>query len=85
MILDDTNSSGVTITGSWTDRHPVSGYYGSNYLHDNDTGQGTKNVLYSPTLPVSGMYQVYINYTSCCESRHQCAGGLSPIPGPLRP
>ena len=77
VIQDNSDSSGVTITGSWTAGTGVAGYYGTNYLYDNGLGQGTSNVLYSPTF-AAGVYQVYINYTSYSNRADQRARDRHP-------
>jgi hypothetical protein len=63
-IVDDASSSGVTITGAWTSSTATGGYYGRDYLHDGDTGEGTKSVRFSPTLPKAGIYEVDLHWTA---------------------
>jgi hypothetical protein len=57
-VILDNNSSGVTVTGTWTASTGAGGYYGSDYLHDGNTGKGTKTVRFTPTL-AGGTYNVY--------------------------
>lgn len=64
IIMDNTDTSGVTITGSWTTSTGVSGYYGSNFIHDTNGGKGTKSVRYTPTITVPGAYEVYARWTA---------------------
>lgn len=65
IIIDNTDTlNGVTITGSWLPSTFVTGFWGINYIHDNNTGQGTKSIRYSPMLPAQGFYEVFIRYTS---------------------
>jgi beta-glucanase (GH16 family) len=63
VIMDNTDASGVLITGTWTASTATQGYYGSNYLHDGNTGQGTKSVCFTPTLPSAGNYEVFARWT----------------------
>jgi hypothetical protein len=63
-ILDNTSSSGVSLTGTWTASTGSAGYYGSNYLHDGDTGKGSKRITYTPNLPTTGSYTVYARWTA---------------------
>ncbi len=63
IVLDNTSSTGVAITGAWTSSTSTSGYIGTDYLHDGDTGQGTKSVRYTPTLPKAGFYEVDLHWT----------------------
>jgi parallel beta-helix repeat protein len=65
IVLDNTNSIGVTISGSWIFSTSTAGYVGNGYLHDNNTGAtGGKSVRFSPTLPTGGTYAVYGTWTS---------------------
>jgi hypothetical protein len=57
-ILDNT-SNRVSITGTWITSTGAAGYYGANYLHDDNTGKGSKRVTYTPDLPTTGTYVVY--------------------------
>ena len=66
-VQDNTDATGVTITsgtGGWIPSSSVPGYIGTNYLHDGDTGKGTKSVQYTPTLSESGTYNVYMRWTA---------------------
>jgi regulation of enolase protein 1 (concanavalin A-like superfamily) len=57
----DNGSAGVTVTGSWTTATSPTGFQGTNYLHDNNAGKGTKKVRYAPTL-AAGVYAVSVRY-----------------------
>lgn len=65
VILDNTSPTGVTIlpAGSWGSSTAVAGYYGTNYIHDGNTGGG-KSVRFTPTLPATGNYEVFAWWTS---------------------
>ncbi|KKL86189.1 hypothetical protein LCGC14_1947220, partial [marine sediment metagenome] len=67
VILDSEDGSGITIVGSWTNSTYTSGYLGSNYKHDGNSGQGTKSVTFTPNLPVSGTWQVSMNWTAAAS------------------
>jgi hypothetical protein len=62
-ILDNNSPGGVTITGAWTTSTATGGYYGSNYLHDGNTGKGSKTVRYTPNL-AGGTYKVYAKWSA---------------------
>jgi len=62
IILDNTSSTGVTITGAWTASTSSPGYYGSNYVHDGNTAKGSKSIRFTPTIPTSGRYDVYLRW-----------------------
>ncbi|WP_169513390.1 Ig-like domain-containing protein [Flexithrix dorotheae] len=64
IILDNADASGITTTGSWIASSHTSGYHGSDYLHDNNSGQGTKSVTYTTTVPSSGDYEISLRWTS---------------------
>lgn len=64
IIVDNTDATGVTITGDWTASTASPGYYGSNYIHDRNAGQGTKSVRFTPTLPAAGSYEVSARWTT---------------------
>jgi hypothetical protein len=64
QILDNT-SAGVTITGSWTSTTGGTGpYYGSDALHDQNSGKGSKSVRFTPTISEAGTYEVFTRWTS---------------------
>lgn len=64
IVMDNSDSSGVTVTGAWTASTSTSGYYGTNYLHDGNTAKGVKSVLFQATTPSAGDYKVYLRWTS---------------------
>jgi len=64
IIVDNSQTSAVTITGSWVTSSASPGYEGSNYLHDNNAGKGSKSVTFTPTIPTTGNYQVFMRWTS---------------------
>jgi FAD dependent oxidoreductase len=64
IIIDNSDATGVAITGAWIASSATAGYYGSDYLHDNNAGQGTKSVRYTPTIPQTGTYEVFARWTT---------------------
>tara|TARA_R100000027_G_scaffold67737_2_gene68328 strand:+ start:989 stop:3772 length:2784 start_codon:yes stop_codon:yes gene_type:complete len=56
LVLDDASASGVTIIGDWKASSAVAGYYGSSYLHDQDSGKGEKLVAFEFTAQSAGDY-----------------------------
>ena len=64
VIVDNADATGVTITGYWVASTSTAGYYGSNYLGDNNAGKGTKSVCFTPTIPSAGTYEVYARWTA---------------------
>jgi len=64
IILDDTDTTGVQIIGSWTSSAATAGYYGSDYRHDGNTNKGLDSVIFTPSLPQAGSYQVFARWTA---------------------
>jgi autotransporter-associated beta strand protein len=65
IVVDNSAGTGVTLTGAWTVSTGLAGFYGANYLHDDNTGAtGGKSVRFTPTLPFSGRYDVYMRWVS---------------------
>lgn len=63
IVVDNSDTTKVTITGDWISSTASPGFYGADYLHDNNAGQGTKSVRYTPVLPAAGTYDVYARWT----------------------
>ncbi len=61
VIVDNLEA---TLVGTWLSGTHVSGYYGTNYIHDNDTGQGTKTAQFVPELTGTGSYEVFVRWTA---------------------
>ncbi|WP_168122345.1 glycoside hydrolase family 9 protein [Paenibacillus sp. HB172176] len=59
VIVDNADVTGVTLTGSWDVGSSQTDRYGDDYLHDNQTGKGSKSVAFAADLEVSGTYNVY--------------------------
>jgi len=62
IIKDNSDATGVVKTGSWTSStsSPSANYYPPNYWHDSNTGTtGGKKVVFTPTIPAAGNYDVY--------------------------
>ena len=62
-VVDNTNSRLVTITGSWTSASSAAGFYGTDYLHDGNTGQGTKQVFFKIPSGLTDLQRVYLRWT----------------------
>ena len=62
IVIDNTDTTRVTLTGSWSTSATTPGYYGANYLHDGNTGSG-KSVRYTPNL-AAGDYEVFVRWTA---------------------
>jgi len=64
IVGDNVGAQGVTVTGAWTPSTFNSGFVGTNYFTDGNSGKGTKSVAWAPTIPVAGSYQVYARWTA---------------------
>ncbi len=62
VIVDDADSTGVSIVGTWTSSSSTSGYYGSDYLHDGNANKGLDSVTFTPTLSQGVSYQVFARW-----------------------
>ncbi|WNR42868.1 polysaccharide lyase family 8 super-sandwich domain-containing protein [Paenibacillus roseipurpureus] len=60
LIMDNSDSSGISQIGTWTGSTAAAGYYGSNSVHDGNTGKGTKSFTFTPNFTATGEYQVYM-------------------------
>jgi hypothetical protein len=60
VVVDNSDFSGVTTSGTWSASVSSPGYWGMNYLFAGTSG--TASVAYTPNLPVTGNYQVYATW-----------------------
>ena len=64
-VLDNADVTGVKLFGSWVSGTTAPGYYGTDYLSDNNTGSsGGKAVRFTPNLALAGNYNVYLRWTA---------------------
>ena len=61
IIVDNLQAE---ILGDWLGSTSRSGYYGANYIHDQNAGKGAKSVVFRPNLPAAGNYDVYLRWTT---------------------
>jgi beta-glucanase (GH16 family) len=64
IVMDNAYATGVTITGDWLTSTATDPYYKSNYLHDNNSGKGSKSVSYNPVLNQAGKYEIFAYFPS---------------------
>ena len=84
IIVDDADSTGVTITGSWSLPTQGYNYYKTGYLSDNKSGKGQKSVRFTPTLPSSGTYAVYARWPNF-SGDEGAEGGIGAYPSASTP
>ncbi len=68
VIVDNGDTTGVTITGRWTPSTAAPGYVGTNYLYDDPTQRGTSSVRFTPAVPAAGLYQVFLRWRASMSS-----------------
>jgi hypothetical protein len=61
IIVDNANCVKV---GTWPHSTGIAGFQGVNYIHDDNTGKGSKTATFTPNLPVAGTYNVYARWTA---------------------
>ncbi|NJM16326.1 MAG: hypothetical protein HC896_13965 [Bacteroidales bacterium] len=83
IILDNSAATGITLEGSWSTSTSSTGYIGTNYLHDGNTGKGTKSVTYVPDLPVAGNWEVFVRYTSASNRASNVPVEICPGDAPV--
>ncbi|GHC05801.1 sulfatase-like hydrolase/transferase [Cerasicoccus arenae] len=64
QVIDNDDTLAVTVTGEWKHSSSTSGYIGSDYIHDLNSGQGTKSVTFLFTAGLSSSYTVDMRWTS---------------------
>ena len=64
IILDGEQPSGVTIVGGWATSTSNPGYWGANYLHDQNLNKGTKSVRYSVFFAQESAFTVHLRWTA---------------------
>jgi hypothetical protein len=63
MVIVDNGGSGYSTTGTWTDSTAASYYWGTNYQYTAVSATETATSQYTPNIPQSGYYTVYVYYT----------------------
>ncbi len=64
IIMDNKDAQGVQIIGSWTESKFNHTYYNANYLHDDNKEKGQKRVMFTPTIPKTDEYRIFIKHTT---------------------
>ncbi|RYD47011.1 MAG: hypothetical protein EOP83_28720, partial [Verrucomicrobiaceae bacterium] len=63
-VVDNTDTALVALTGAWISGTSSAGFIGADYVHDNNAGQGTKQVAYSIPAGTTGMQRIFLRWTS---------------------
>jgi len=64
VVVDNANYYGVARTGHWTSAAGVGGFFASDFDLDDGKSDGTATFRFTPTLPKTGKYTVYLRYTA---------------------
>jgi hypothetical protein len=60
VVVDNTQAK---LTGDWASSASISGFVGSEYLHDNNVQKGILSATFTPKLPRPGFYEIRVYYT----------------------
>jgi hypothetical protein len=63
-VIDNSDTGLVTPTGTWLASAATPGFTGIDYLHDDNTGRGTKSVFYRLPAGNTGLQSVFLRWTS---------------------
>ena len=63
-IVDNADPTGVVTNGPWVSSSSTPGYWGTNYIHDNNANKGAQSVRFIPNLPSNGLFTVSLRWTA---------------------
>jgi len=63
-VVDNSDTALVTVTGAWTSGNSAAGFIGADYLHNDNDGQGSKQVRYALPAGLSGYQHISLRWTS---------------------
>jgi len=63
VVDNDDPGPGGHFTGRWTSSTSDPGYLGASYMHDGNTGKGTKGAVFVATIPATGEYRLALRWT----------------------
>ncbi|WP_309386284.1 LamG-like jellyroll fold domain-containing protein [Cerasicoccus frondis] len=64
IIVDNTDTAHTSSSGVWYLSSYTAGYYGSDYLHDNNSGKGQTTFTFSPEITTAGHYEVFLRWAA---------------------
>lgn len=64
VIIDNSDSDNVTVVGEWKNSSSTSGFVGADYIHDLDTGKGSKSVTYNYNAAQAGEYLISLRWAA---------------------
>ena len=63
-VVDNSDAALVTVTGDWVSGSSTAGFIGPDYLHNDNSGQGSKQVRFALPAGLVGYQQVSMRWTS---------------------
>lgn len=63
-IIDNTDTGGFVLTGTWFASSASPGFQGTNYLHDGHVDKGIKTAVYTPNFLQAGTYPVFLRWAA---------------------
>lgn len=63
----DNHSRSVTTSGRWRAISAGTGFLGANYLHDRNSGKGSKSVRYPLNFPSAGEYEIFARWVAAAD------------------
>ncbi len=67
IVVDNAQSPYVVASGTWTTASVLAGKWGADYVHDGNTGRGSKAYSFYPRLTTTGQYEVYVWYPAAAD------------------
>ncbi|MCX6630380.1 MAG: hypothetical protein NTW28_22400, partial [Candidatus Solibacter sp.] len=65
IVIDNSDPApSIVLNGVWTSSTSTPGYIGTNYVHNGNTGQGSKSAVFTPNIPSNGVYPLFLHWTS---------------------
>jgi FAD-dependent oxidoreductase family protein len=61
IVIDNLDAK---LTGDWTSSASVSGFIGTDYLHDGNENKGSLSATFTAKIPKAGRYEVRVAYTA---------------------
>ncbi|WP_205760949.1 FAD-dependent oxidoreductase [Luteolibacter luteus] len=63
-VVDNTDAALVSVTGDWISGTSTAGFVGADYIHNDNSGQGSKQVRYALPAGLSGHQRVSLRWTA---------------------
>ncbi len=63
-VVDNADPALVSLSGAWISGTSTAGFIGGDYLHNDNSGQGAKQIHYALPAGLSGLQQVLLRWTS---------------------